>query len=83
MDLRVENPTTSEQFAAALRAIDVILPVEVCSDEAAVVRDAAGAVVCVVDADREMSDEDAARLADLIVVALNTCGGFRATREGE
>lgn len=80
MDLRLENPKTADAFVAALAAIDVVLPVEVDPDNGAIV-DAEGVFVCAVDEQEMSTAEDAAALASLIVMAINTCGGYRATRE--
>lgn len=82
MDLRVESPSTSDQFAAALRALDINPPVEQCADQPAAVVDANNVLVCMVDPDGEITNDEAGGIAALIVVALNTCGGFRVASAG-
>lgn len=64
MDLRVEDPAISDDFRSLVP--EAPLP---WSAEGGSVLDAEGAQVCLTTP----------RLAALIVIGVNTCGGFRAT----
>jgi len=71
-DLRVEDIRISEQFLAMAKACDAPLPWEECDGG---VCDADGNIVLEVTMpDPEMT----LRIASLIVLAVNTCGSFKA-----
>ncbi|NGO50481.1 hypothetical protein [Allomesorhizobium camelthorni] len=76
-DLRVENPKTTEAFVAALAEQMVKLPLGVSEDEPGVVFDADGETVFVVDVNNERPDDQVEQIAMWIVLAVNTCGGFK------
>ncbi len=69
-DLRVDDPKTSAQFIEMLNDIDAPLPWDVVEEVKQIV-DAKGYYVC---------DVQDVRAAHMIVLAVNTCGSFRATR---
>lgn len=69
-DLRVSDPKTSAQFIEILSDLGAPLPWDVVEEVKQVV-DAKGYYVC---------DVQDVRIAHMIVVAVNTCGSFRATR---
>lgn len=73
-DLRVESPRTSGDFIVALNSLKAPLPWG-CNEDGQVY-DADGEVVCTLDG----ALADAAGVAEMIVLAVNTCGSFRATR---
>lgn len=79
-ELRIENPGTTEAFAAALAAVDVKLPVGPSPDDLGSVLDADGREVLVIDVNREKPDAQVEVIRLWIVLAVNTCGGFRAVR---
>ena len=76
MDLRTDNPAAVAAFVAACEAAEVSLPVEPCPAEPAVVLDVRGRQVCVVDPNNDRTDAEAAEIAEMIVCAINACGGF-------
>lgn len=69
-DLRIADLKTSSQFIEMLNDIDAPLPWDVVEEINQVV-DANGYYVC---------DVQDVRVAHMIVMAVNTCGSFRATR---
>lgn len=73
-DLRVENPAFVESLAKG----GVKLPLHLSHEITGYVTDDDGRVVFVVDAAGERPEKDVIITAALIVVAVNTCGGFRA-----
>ena len=74
-DLIITNPKTSAQFIEILNKAGARLPWECVNGE---IFDADGKSVCEVG---HLSRKKIA--AEMIVVAVNTCGSFRATRRGE
>jgi hypothetical protein len=72
-DLRVSDVKVSQQFIDKMKALDAPLPWQSDGNE---VLDANGEGVCRVQG----SPGYATEIAMMIVVALNTCGSFRATR---
>lgn len=78
-DLRVSNPQTTEAFCATLEQRGVKLPLDITAEDIGTLVDADGRAVLVVDVNNERSDEDVAWIVGMIQVAVNTCGGFRAT----
>ena len=77
-DLRVENIKISEDFNAALRQLGVVMPIDHHPDEVGKVVDATGRKVFQVDPDGTLPDEEADGIAAMIILAVNTCGSFRA-----
>jgi hypothetical protein len=77
-ELRVENIKISEQFNARLLLAGVIMPLAEHPDELGEIVDATGDKVLQVDPDGTMPDEQVAAIAALIVLAVNTCGSFKA-----
>ncbi|WP_412064027.1 hypothetical protein [Rhizobium sp. SYY.PMSO] len=69
----------SEQFVSELAALDVKLPVNV-TDDVGVIADADGQAIITVDVNGEMADARVERIALWVVLAINTCGGFKAER---
>lgn len=69
-DLRISDPKTSAQFIEMMNDLDAPLPWDVVEEIKQVV-DAKGFYVC---------DVQDARIARMIVMAVNTCGSFQATR---
>ncbi len=80
MQLRVSNPQVSDEFVALLAAQDVKLPLRVCDEDVGVVFDADGRDVLTIDSNGERPDAQAGMIAQWIVLAVNTCGGFQADR---
>ena len=70
-DLRVENLRISSQFIAEMNVLKAPLP---WAANGSLVIDNDGAVVC------EVKASNASEIAEMIVIATNTCGSFRATR---
>jgi hypothetical protein len=78
-ELKVTNPATIARFVQSLAEHGVKLPLVQCPDDAGTLLDADENPVLVVDVDRQRSDEDVAWIVGMIQVAVNTCGGFKAT----
>lgn len=79
-DLRIESPATTHRFVALMAAADVKLPLALHDEDVGVVIDADKRDVFVVDSNNDRSDEQTVLIAGWIVLAVNTCGGFRAER---
>ncbi len=77
-DLRIENPTVSERFAAMFAEIGVALPLRESAEEVGAILAANGEEILVVDVENVMDDTDVATIVSLIVLAVNTCAGLRA-----
>jgi hypothetical protein len=72
----------TEQFVADLASFGVTLPLTISEDDDASLIDAEGRdVVGVLDGD--FTDAEARRIAAWIMLAVNTCGGFRAARAAQ
>ena len=80
-DLRVANIKISQQFNSELLRLGVTLPVGHHASEAGEIVDATGRKVLQVDPDGMLPDEQAQAIAAIIILAVNTCGSFRAVRE--
>ena len=76
--LRIENVNLTEHFVAECAKFGAALPLRLCDEEPGVVLDASGKDVFAIPA-TQFSDEEASNLALLFVLAVNTCGGFKAT----
>jgi hypothetical protein len=79
-ELRVENIKISEQFNAALLQLGVIMPVCLHPYEIGEIVDATGRKVLQVDPDGMLPDEQVDAIATMIILAVNTCGSFKAER---
>lgn len=76
-DLRVENPKTTEEYVSFLAGLGVKLPLDFGEDQ---VVDATGQVVLTVSPFGFRDRQQIEAIAGMIVVAVNTCGGFVASR---
>lgn len=65
------------KFVADLATVNVKLPLRLSETDCGTVLDAADEVVFVVDVNRERDDTEVARIALWIILAVNTCGGFK------
>jgi hypothetical protein len=79
-DLNFSNPSTTEGFRESLALLDVKLPLRLCDEYPGSVLDDAGLEILVVDQNSELDDELVSARALMIVLAVNTCGGFKAER---
>lgn len=79
-DLRIETPATTECFVAALASEGVKLPLDLSPNDCGVIVDAGGRGVITIDVNNELPDDQVERIASWIVLAVNTCGGFKAVR---
>lgn len=80
--LRITNPQTIDQFRMMLEQLDVPAPWELDSQDPGMINDAIGAHVLTVDEPRDRSDDDAQGIALAIILAVNTCAGFKAVAHG-
>ncbi len=69
--------TARDRFAADLAKVNVVLPVRIDTTCQASLVDATGREVLTVDSSGRRPDAEAWKLAHWVVLALNTCGGFR------
>lgn len=76
-DLRVSDVKISQQFIDKMSALDAPLPWD--TDGFGEVIDANGEGVCLVSGSAPFNEQ----IALMIVVAVNTCGSFRATRRSD
>ena len=76
--LRVANIRISEEFNAALLQLGVVMPIDHHSAEAGEIVDATGRCILQVDPLGVLPDEQVVAIADMIILAVNTCGSFRA-----
>lgn len=77
-DLRFEQSATTDAFVAELAALDVVLPLRLSREDLGVVLDATGEDVFTVDSNGDRPDDQVEAIAQWIVCAVNTCGGYRA-----
>jgi len=80
LKLEIVNADTTEAFVAALSGLGVKLPLALHDEEVGSVIDADKHEVFVVDVHSELPNEVAEHIASWIVLAVNTCGGFKAVR---
>jgi hypothetical protein len=80
-DLRVENIKISEEFNAALLQLGVVMPIDHRPEEAGEIVDATGRCVLQVDPLGVLPDEQVVSIAEMIILAVNTCGSFRAAQQ--
>lgn len=78
-DLSITTPSTIEQFVTTLADHGVKLPLDTTDEDVGTLVDADGQAVLVVDVNNQRSDEDVAWIVGMIQVAVNICGGFKAT----
>lgn len=79
--LRVESVKLTEDYAASLAAIGFPAPWELDDEEPGNIHAASGAYICTVDTSRNLEDHQVIEAATAIIIAVNTCAGFRAVRE--
>lgn len=77
-DLVLKNPATTETFRAMLADENVTLPINLSESDVGVILGADGRDVLVIDVNSERPDPQVAEIANLIIFAVNTYGGFRA-----
>jgi len=75
-DLRFEKPETTELFKTDLDLTGSPAPWAVRDDGSVV--DADGDLVLQIDPERARSDFEVSRIGALLMIAVNTCAGFRA-----
>lgn len=80
MDLRIENPKTTEGFVERLRQSNVKLPLRPSEEDVGVILDAEGADVLTVDSNGDRENAEVEIITLMIVLAVNTCGGFKAVQ---
>nr|CAD6412809.1 hypothetical protein REQ54_01066 [Rhizobium sp. Q54] len=68
--------TAREKLTADLASMNVVLPLRY-DDSNGTVFDAAGKPVCTIDVNRERPDVEVHKIGMWIILAVNTCGGFR------
>lgn len=79
-DLRIDNVRLTGDFADRLGALGVPAPWEVDAEEPGNIHARDGQYVCTLDTDRNCPDSVVRERAMAIVIAVNTCAGFRAVR---
>lgn len=70
-------PSAKQAFAMDLQKLSVRLPLRHLDDNCGTVIDVDGNPVFVVDQNRERPDVEVQRIALWIILAVNTCGGFK------
>ncbi|CDX54531.1 conserved hypothetical protein [Mesorhizobium plurifarium] len=80
MKLAITNAETTEQFVAELAKLDVKLPLNLSETDTGVIVDAEGCGIITIDVNSERPDDQVEQIAGWIVMAVNTCGGFKAVR---
>ena len=76
-ELHIESPALAQDFTRMLAEQDIVLPLRPSETEVGSVVDAQGREVFVVDVNGERPDDQVALIAALLIVAINTCGGFQ------
>ena len=79
-DLRVDSTDTTETYVATLSREGVTLPLSHSAGDCGVIVDANGRGIITVDVNNELPDDQVERIASWIILAVNTCGGFKAER---
>jgi len=77
-DLRLENPATTEAYRQAMADLSVTLPLDLHEYDLGVIVDAEGRDIITVDVNNERPDREVDLICHRIILAVNTCGGFRA-----
>ena len=77
--------SANEEYRVGLAALGVPAPWRLDDEDVGTILHAENASVLTVDVNRELDDETVGRIALDIILAVNTCAGFRAkiVREGE
>lgn len=81
-ELRVEDARLTSDFAAVLAAQGAPAPWDTEDDNPGVLLTANGECVLTIDADRNLPDEVVSAIASAVIVAVNTCAGFKAVARG-
>lgn len=79
MKLENTNPDTSAAFRLFVAGSGFALPLR-HGPSPEIIEDARGRCFAEIDPDGNMSDEAARRAASAIILAVNTCAGFKAVR---
>ena len=79
--IEFENPDTTEQFKAMMDKLSAPLPWS--EDAEGSVSDANGKWVLQIDPNDERDYSEVETIASYAVLAINTCGGFKAERTSE
>jgi hypothetical protein len=74
--LAVESVRLTDEFAALCGAHDSPVPWSTQPHSPGAVFDALG--FCILTVDTDMNQDGQRALADIVVLAVNTCGGFKA-----
>ncbi len=80
MKLQFTNAETTEQFVAELAKLHVKLPLSLHETETGSVIDATCREIFMVDPNCEWPEAEVEQVALWIILAVNTCGGFKAVR---
>lgn len=75
----INHPTGSEKFAANLERLGVPAPWRLCDEMVGEILAANGAIACDADMIGSLSEDDSTETALLILLAVNTLAGFKAT----
>ena len=81
-ELRVENVKLTDDFATLLGGLGVPGPWEADAEEIGIIRARDGQYVCTVDTWRDLPDSVVRDRAMAIILAVNTCAGFKAVARG-
>lgn len=76
--LRVENIKLSDHFNAEMARLGVTMPIDHHPRDGIEIVDAKGNTIAQIDPYGIMDDDQADLIAGLIILAVNTCGSFRA-----
>lgn len=76
--LKIEDVTLTEHFKSECDKHGFRLPLRLCDEAPGVVLDDTGREAFTIPLS-DYDDADAANLALLMILAVNTCGGFKAT----
>lgn len=79
-ELRIENRATTDAYVAALAREGVKLPLDNSPTDCGVIVDANGKGIITIDVNNELPDDQVERIASWVILAVNTCGGFKAER---
>lgn len=70
----------TDKFNAMMADIEIAIPVDIDATGNTII-DASGKDILLIDPYGDMSSEQRTKIAMLIVLAVNTCGSFRAVME--
>lgn len=68
--------TATEAFVDQLLDLGVMLPLHHCGEHVGSVVDDDDNEVLVIDPNRQRSDKESVVIADIVIAAVNRCGGF-------